>query len=139
MHARMLRASLLLAVLVGIPVAAFAADGARAQAAQSASAKAQYPNPEVPAGADGRTVVTAHLEGVRNIYRETARMLGSARPEERNDLITLQNYCSRSLGRLREMLNQLELKPVPNGDSLVAPSRQLYDECKTRYDGHRAG
>lgn len=110
-----------------------------AQAAPTAAAKRVAPPVEVPAGADGKTVYSTYLEAVRNIYRETARMLGPAQGDERHALITLQNYCSRSLGRLRELLNQMELRPVKNGDAVVGNARQIYEECKTRYEGHRSG
>ncbi|MBL8669687.1 MAG: hypothetical protein JNK11_03470 [Alphaproteobacteria bacterium] len=129
--------------LLALPAAAMGNGGGTvasvAQAAPSAGAKRIAPPVEVPAGADGKTVFSTYLEAVRNIYRETARMLGAAQGDERHALITLQNHCSRSLGRLREMLNQAELKPVPNGATVVGNARQIYEECKTRYEGHRAG
>jgi len=99
--------------------------------AVSTDAKAQ--DIDLSSAATDKEAVREYYQGVRQLYREAARMLGAAvGPEARAPIISLQRHCSRSLGGIKEKLNLLEFRQ--NDLNLRRKAEAEYFDCKRRFD-----
>lgn len=76
--------------------------------------------------------IEEYYQGVRDMYREAAKLLGAAQGyDERKPIIRLQRVCSTSLGQLREALNLSKVRTESDSFQLVAQARQMHRSCQS--------
>lgn len=118
-----------------------------AQAGEKASSNGAYTHGMIVAqsavavgGQDHKQVIQEYYDGVKKMFRQSAKMLGSAKKtDQRMRLINLQNHCSRSLGRLREILNEYETATPDRHMTLEMWAKEPYDKCRAKFEAFRAG
>lgn len=88
---------------------------------------------DLSTASNDKEAVREYYQGVRQLYREAARMLGAAiGAEARAPIIRLQRKCSRSLGGIKEKLNLLEFRT--NDLNLRKKAEAEYYACKQQFD-----
>ena len=109
--------------------------------AACAFAAAATPNASAQSAADQTAAAPAaplaqiqtYYDGVKDIFRQTAVMLGGAVGAERPPLINIQNHCSRSLGQLRAILRQAQGGGGAT-PQLAQTAATGYQKCKSVFD-----